>query len=159
MALKQALQARAAVYGNLLDASWFCKNFDLSSKAQSLDRRRQARSMLSGASLFVAQIGAQAIRKQLTTGDDDVFSEINLATVGTAGQFIKMIGKMSALGVLKLANKRNFKVVTELLLQHADDPDHVLALLNILGNKPELNPPMNAVADAFNRRRYTGRFK
>ena len=159
ISLKQALQARAAVYGHALDTAWFCKNFDLCSRTQNIHRRRLARSMLAGAPLFMAQTGAQEIRMQLSRGDDEVFTGGNLATRGTAGQFIKMLSKMSILGILKLINKPRFDEVTELLLQHADDLDYIQSLLNLLGEKPELNPPMNAVSDAFNRRRFTGGFK
>ena len=34
--LKQALQAWAVLYGELLETSWFVKNFDLSARAKSL---------------------------------------------------------------------------------------------------------------------------
>ena len=73
---------------------------------------------------------------QLSRGDDEVFTGGNLATKGTAGQFIKMLGKMSILGILKLVNKPRFDEVTELLLQHADDLDYIQSLLNLLGEKP-----------------------
>ena len=85
--LKQTLQARAAVYGALLDPAWFCKNYDLRGKLQSLQKRRVARSMLVGAPLFSAQLGAHKIRKMLASGGDAV--NFDLATVRTAGQFLK----------------------------------------------------------------------
>ena len=44
--LKQALQARAALYGDLLDPNWFVRNSDLSSKTTTLKKRRIARAML-----------------------------------------------------------------------------------------------------------------
>ena len=75
--------------------------------------------MLVGAPLFSAQLGAHTIRKLLSSGDDAV--SLNLATVGTAGQFIKALGTMSPLNVLSLNNKTNEKALTASLLQHAND--------------------------------------
>ena len=69
--LKQALQARAALYGELLDPAWFSKNSDLSSKTKSLKNRRVARSMLAGAVLLVAQLGAHEIRKLLSSSTEE----------------------------------------------------------------------------------------
>ena len=89
--LKQALQARAAIYENMLDPSWFVKNFDLSAKAKGLNQRREARSMLIGAVLLVAQIGAHDIGSMLNSGDSRILKNIMYHTRrGTAAQFIKM---------------------------------------------------------------------
>ena len=44
-------------------------------------------------------------------------------------------------------------------MQHADDLDYVQELLTSLGERTELNPSMNAVVEAFMRKRFTGRFK
>ena len=104
--LKQTLQSRAAIYGNSLDPSWFCKNYALSAKLIDLQRRRMARSLLAAAPLFSAQVGAQEIRKELSTRDDDVFDRMGLATRGTVGEFIKAIGKMSPLGILRMTDKK-----------------------------------------------------
>lgn len=113
--------------------------------------------MLVGAPLFSAQLGAHTIRKLLSSGDDAI--TFNLATVGTAGQFIKALGKMSPLNVLRLINETNEKALTAGLLQHADDLDYIQNLLSVIGSEPGVNPTMNAVADAFSRRRFSGRFK
>ena len=43
--------------------------------------------------------------------------------------------------------------------QAKDSLEYTQELLNLLGDKPELNPVMNAVCDAFNRRRFSGSFK
>ena len=56
--LKQALKARAAVYGQLLEPAWFCKGVDLSAKTKLTPKsRRLARAMFAGAVLFAAQLG------------------------------------------------------------------------------------------------------
>ena len=113
--------------------------------------------MLVGAPLFAAQLGAHKIRKLLSSGGDPV--NFDLAAVGTAGQFIKALGKMSPLNVLRLIEKTNEKSLTDALLQHADDLDYVQNLLNLIGSETGVNPAMNAVSEAFCRRRFTGRFK
>ena len=62
-----------------------------------------ARAMLAGAPLFASQLGAYEIRKSLDSGDLD--TSIDLAARGTAAQFIKMLGKLAPLRILKLVNK------------------------------------------------------
>ena len=104
--------------------------------------------MLVGAPLFSAQMSAHTVRKLLSAGEDDI--SVDHATVGTAGQFIKMLGKMSPLNMIKLVNKPSWEALTEGLLQHADDLDYIQNLLSVLGDKTGINPSMNAVADAFN---------
>ena len=145
------------MYGHQLDPSYFCKNFELSGKVQTLGKRRMARAMLAGAPLFAAQLGAYEIRKILDSGAKE--TSIDLAARGTAAQFIKMLAKLSPLGILKLVNKHLHDQLSERLLQHADDLDYVQEVVNLTAEKPEVNPPMNAIADAFSRRRFSGRFK
>ena len=94
-----------------------------------------AMSLLAVAPLFMAQVGAQEIRKELSTGDDEVFDRMGLATRGTAGEFIKAIGKMSPLGILRMTDKKRWEVISEKLLQHGDDLDYAQTLLNLLGNR------------------------
>ena len=113
--------------------------------------------MLVGAPLFSAQLGAHKIRKMLSSGGDPF--NFDLADVGTAGQFVKALGKMSPLNVLRLIDKTNEKSLTAALLQHADDLDYVQNLLNVIGTEAGVNPAMNAVSDAFSRRRFSRRFK
>ena len=45
------------------------------------------------------------------------------------------------------------------VLRHADDLDYLQTLVTSLGKKTEINPSVNAVIDAHNRRRFRGRFK
>ena len=113
--------------------------------------------MLIGAPLFTAQLGAHSIRKALSLGKDGI--TVDLAARGTAGQFIKLLGQMPPLEVLKLINKPSYDALTGKLLQHADDLDYSQNLLNLVGENSEVNPAMNAVSEAFNRRRFSNRFK
>ena len=45
------------------------------------------------------------------------------------------------------------------LLQHADDLDYLQNLITSLSKQVSVNPAMNAVVEAFSRRRLSGRFK
>ena len=158
--LKQVLQARAAIYDNLLDPAWFVKNFDLSAKAKGLSQRREARAMLIGAVLLIAQIGAHDIRSRLNAGKSGMLKEVMYDTRrGTAAQFVKFLSQAPMLEVMELISKEKKEQVTEKLLQHADDLDYLQTLVTSLGREPALNPSMNAVEEAYARRRFTGRFK
>ena len=80
-------------------------------------------------------------------------------TVGTAAQFIKMLSKASPSGVWKLVNNQVWKTIAKRLEQMEESLDFTQALLNLVGEKSAVNPVMNAVVDAFIRRRFTGRFR
>ena len=89
--LKQAVQARAAVYGSLLDPCWFVKNLDLSSKIKDLKGRRSARATLMGAVLFTAQAGLHNITSILGSGDSEILDRIDPTSIGSAAQFKKAV--------------------------------------------------------------------
>ena len=158
--VKQALQARAAIYDNMLDPSWFVKNFDLSAKTKDVGQRREARAMLIGAVLLIAQLGAHDIRSRLSQGTPGLLKEILYdPRRGTALQFIKLLSQAPMLEVMEVICKEKKDVISEKLLQHADDLDYLQNLISSIGRETSINPSMNAVAEAFARRRYTGRFK
>ena len=157
--LKQAIKARAAVYGSQMDPSWYVKSFDLSAKLKTSKSRRQARGVLLGAPLFVAQVGAHSIRGTLNEGERSVLKDMNLATRGTAGQFMKALARAPILEIVRHVNSAKYKKLREALLQHADDLDYTQTLISSVCNEPAVNPSMNAVNDAFLRRRFAGRFK
>ena len=157
--LKQAVQSRAAVYGESLDASWFTKNFDLSKKTYDLQQRRLARSQIMGAVLVVAQVGAQNIRKLLSAGKVGEPSDLRCETRGTAGQFAKALAQAPVLEVLRFVDKEKTARIVEGLLQNADDMDYLQSLITCIGKESSINPTMNAVTDAFARSRIAGRFK
>ena len=70
-----------------------------------------------------------------------------------------MLGKLSPLGVVGLVDKWRFDKLSERLLQHAEDLDYVQSFLTLVAGRPDINQPMIAACDAFNRRRLTFRFK
>ena len=102
--LRQTLQARAAIYGDLLDPSWFVRNSDLSSKLKSLKDRRLARSMLMGAVLMITQVGAHNIRTLLMSGESDALKNVPPDTKGTIADFQEVLSKSSPMSIL-LATK------------------------------------------------------
>ena len=157
--LKQALQARAAIYGGMLDPSWFNRGFDLGAKADDLRQRRQARAMLIGGVLLVAQLGAHRIRSLLADGKKGVLDDIRPSSVGTAAHFTKALGQAPMLEVMKFVDNQKGEQLINALLQHADDLDYLQELVSSMAKQSSLNPSLNAVAQAYSRRRFTGRFK
>ena len=61
--------------------------------------------------------------------------------------------------MLKFIDKEKSTHIVEGLLQNADDMDYLQSLITCIGKESSINPTMNAVADAFARRRISGRFK
>ena len=62
--MKQVLQSRAEIYGEALNTNWFKANVDLGGKTKSsILEKNQARALLAGAPLLVAQLGAMELRK------------------------------------------------------------------------------------------------
>ena len=157
--LQQALKARAAIYGKTLDPTHFRKGVDLSSKAKNHRDRRRARGMFIGAPLLVAQVGAHNIRKMLNDGDRSILQNMRLDTRGTAAQFLKALTKAPLLQILERTNADRYKEVREGLLQQADDLDFLQTVVTSVHDAPALNPTMNAITDAFSRRRFSGRFR
>ena len=157
--LKQALKARAAIYGSTLDPSHFRKGTDLSAKAKTARDRRRARGMFISAPLFVAQAGAHHIRRLLSDGDRSTVRDMKPDTRGTAAQFMKAMAKAPVLQILEKVNINKCNELKESLLQQADDLDFLQTLVTSVHDEPAINPSMNALNDAFNRRRFAGRFK
>ena len=158
--LKQTLKARAAVYGQLLDPSWFCKGVDLSAKTKANPKsRRLARAMFIGAVLFVSQLGFQELRRIMTEGDRTVLDNLHPTARGTSAQFLKALSKAPLLQILEVTNKSKYKEILEKLLQHEDGLDYLQTLISSVGNESAINPTMNALNEAFTRRWFSGKFR
>ena len=99
--IKQNLQARAALYGDLLEPSWFTRNTDLGGKTKNLKQRRSARSMLLGAVLLVAQMGAHQLRHLLTSGKSGMLNGMALHATGSAAYFKKALQQAPMIEVLQ----------------------------------------------------------
>ena len=109
--------------------------------------------------MLVAQVGAHNIRKMLNDGDRSTLQNMRLDTRGTAGHFLKALSKAPILQILERINADRYKKLREGLLQQADDFDFLQTVITSVHDAPALNPSMNAITDAFNRRRFAGRFR
>ena len=147
------------MYGTSLDPKYFDKGKDLSKKTKNPRDRRIARGMLIGSALFVAQIGAHNIRKMLTDGDKSTLAEMRPDSRGTAAQFMKALAKAPVLKIIEHVNLEKYQELKEHLLQQGDDLDFLQNVVKLATEEPALNPIMNAIGDAFSRRRFSGRFK
>ena len=157
--LKQALKARAAVYGQLLKPSWFHKGFDLSSKTTTNKSRRLARAMFFGAVLFAGQLGAQQLCSLMTKGDKTILENMRPDYYGSAAQFKKALAKAPLLQIVEHVDKARAKEIIDSLQQHTNDLDYLQSLITSASSDPPINPSMNALTDAFKRRRFTGSFQ
>ena len=112
-----------------------------------------------GAVLFIAQAGLNNINSILGSGDSEILERLDPTSIGSAAQFKKAVTCSPSLQLIKFANEAKFNVVNESLCQLASDLDYLQSLITSLGNETSLNPSMNAVCDAFSRRRTTRRFR
>ena len=72
---------------------------------------------------------------------------------------MKAIAKAPVTQVVKLSNPKKFNALAEGCLQLAEDLDYIQTLISAVLREPSLNPALNALHDAFIRRRITKRFK
>ena len=114
--------------------------------------------MLAAAPLLVSQLGAQELRNLMMDGDPQVLRNIRLGSRGTAAQFLKALGRAAPMDVLRLCHKEKGNAIGELFLQQAEDLDFVQNVLTATANHKELNPLLNAILDAFGRRKQYRRF-
>ena len=115
--------------------------------------------MLLGSILFIAQLGAWQIRSLLTEGKTDSLKQIRPDAVGSATHFSQALGQAPIMDVINYVNKEKGEKIAKILLQHADDLDYLQDLINSICKKGSLNPSLNAVIQAFSRRRFKGLFK
>ena len=156
--LKQAVQARASVYGEISDASWFTRSFDIGGKAQTLKQRRIVRSQLASAPLLVAQTGLQGVQATLGSGDDSVLEQIRLGDHYSVMHILKVLSRARPLSVLRLLNKVTAQKLGSCISQVSADLDFVQTVLDLVSRSEELNPSLNAITEAFRRRHLGGSF-
>ena len=72
---------------------------------------------------------------------------------------MKALAKAPLLQILELVDKARMKEIFDNLQQHADDLDYLQSLITSASSDPAINPSMNALNDAFKRRRFTGSFQ
>ena len=158
--LKQILQARAELYSECLDPKLFTRNTDLVSKVgKTKQKENSARSSLVAAPLLVAQLDARDLREMMVKGDQSVLHSIKCGTRGTAAQFLKALAKIPVMDVIRLMDKQKANEIANSFLRQAEDLDFVQDMLSACAKYEDLNPLLNALLDAFGRRRKSRRFK
>ena len=95
----------------------------------------------------------------LNDGDRSTLQKMRRDTRGTTAQFLKALREAPLLQILESINPDRYKKLREGLLQQADDLDFLQTVVTSVHDAPALNPTMNAITDAFNRRRFVGRFR
>ena len=120
-------------------------------------KRRLARSMLVGAPILLAQLATHSVQEVFANGEESI-QGFDMATKGTAKQFMPMLSKASPLAVLRLIINGSEANIKRGLSQVAECLNHTQHVVNSVGDKPRLNPVMNAVSVAFKRRRLVGSF-
>ena len=156
--LKQAIQARAAVYSQDSDASWYVKNYDIGGRARTLKQRRIVRSHLASAPLLIAQTALQYARATLDSGNDSALEQVRLGDQVSVMQMLKMLSIARPMTVLRLLDKVKAQELGHRMSQISRDLDFVQTILDLASQSDELNPPLNAVAEAFRRRHLEGTF-
>ena len=61
--------------------------------------------MLAGAPLLVAQLSELEFRRRMLNGNADALRNIRLGTQLTAGEFLKILGTLPPLALLRLCNR------------------------------------------------------
>ena len=156
--LKQAVQARVAVYDEVADPFWFVKNCDIGAKAQLSRQRRVVRSQLITAPLVVAQSGFRNICSMLSTGDWTMLERLRLGDNIPVAETLKLLSLAPPLLVLRLLNREKGSGLVTLLENVSAEMDFVQTVADLVSSGDSINPSLNAMADAFRRRQLTGRF-
>ena len=150
--LKQVLRARAGVYEEELPPSLFKRNVDLGGRASGLAEKSQARNMLVGAPLFLAQLCASELRSFLESGDKRVLSTLRLNDVMTVREFFQAIGRAPPVNIISLYDVLKGSGIQQGITQIEGDLDYVQEILISAGKHEELNPLLNAILDGIKRR-------
>ena len=156
--LKQAVQARAAVYDEVMDPSFFRKGKNIAAKAKSIKERRVMRSQLVGAPLMVAQTGLQSIVKLLSGGDDRVVDRLHLGDRLTVAEVLKSLSAAPPLTIMKLLGNDKGDQLQLKLGRLQSELDFVQSVSDLVASRDPLNPSLNAVTEAFKRRNLCGNF-
>ena len=131
---------------------------DISAKARTSSLRRSVRSQLIAAPLVVAQAGLHNLRSLLCHGDCRVLDSLRLGERYSIAETLKLLARAPPLSVLKLMNKVSASEVCSQPAKVAAELDFVQESADLVATKDSLNPSMNAIAEAFRRRRLSGRF-
>lgn len=156
--LKQAVQARAAIYDEVMDPAFFVKGKNISEKAKTTEGRRKVRSQLIGAPLVVAQTGLQSVIGLLSGGDDRVVDTLHLGDRLTVAEVLKALSEATPFTVMKLLNGEKGDHLVSKLGQLLAELDFAQSVSDLVAVRDSLNPSLDAVAEAFKRRHLGGVF-
>ena len=156
--LKQAVQARAAVYGEVVDPALFARNQDTSRKARTSTLRRTIRSQLAASPLIVAQVGLQRVTALLNTGDSQALARVRLGEQRSVAETLKILSRAPPMSVLKLLDRTRAHELGSLAARVSAELDFTQTVLDLVATRDSLNPSVNAVAEAFRRRSIGGKF-
>ena len=131
---------------------------DISAKARTSSLRRSVRSQLIAAPLDLAQTGLHNLHSLLNHGNCRVLDSIRLGERYSIAETLKLLAQAPPLSVLKLMNKVNANGICSLAAKVAAELDFVQESVDLVATKDSLNPSMNAIAEAFRRRHFSGRF-
>ena len=140
LTLKQALEARAAVYDEAADPSWFVKGCDIGAKARNSKQRRVVRSQLIAAPLVVAQCGLQKMASLLYSGDASALEQFRLGERYTAAEMLKLLSRVPPIAVLKLFNKVKGSYLDRQFSKVAAELDFVQNVADLVSVNDQLNP-------------------
>ena len=131
---------------------------DIAKKAKTLRERRLIRSQLVGAPLLVAQTGLVALRRFLSGGNPGLLEGIRLGDHLSVAEVLNGLGGAPPLTVLKLLYDTGGDYCVEQFDKVMAELDFVQSVVDLVGKKTELNPPMSAVAEALKPRQLSGAF-
>ena len=106
----------------------------------------------------MAQTSLLAFRTFLCGGDHRALEGIRLGDHLSVAEVLKGLGSAPPLTVLKLLYDAGGDYCVEQLDKTMAELDFVQSVVDLVGKKTELNPPLSAVAEAFKRRQLSGDF-
>ena len=116
------------------------------------------RSQLVAAPLMVAQTGLEKIRQLLSSGDPSAMESLNLSDHYSVAEVLQYLSRVPFTSLMKLFDRVKGDDLEARILGLAADLDFAQSVLDLVSSKEELNPALNAVAEAFKRRALSGSF-
>ena len=107
---------------------------------------------------MVAQTGLQSIVGLLSRGDKSVLDNLRLGDRLTVAEVLKALNMAPPLSVMKLLNLESGTQLESRLGQLLAELDFTQAVSDLVALRDQLNPSMDAVAEAFKRRNLSGVF-
>lgn len=107
---------------------------------------------------MVAQTGLEKIRQLLSSGDPSAMESLNLSDHYSVAEVLQHLSHAPFTSLMKLFDRIKGDNLEARILGLAADLDFAQSVLDLVSSKEELNPALNAVAEAFKRRALSGSF-